>query len=669
MAKHSPIERMRALYEQITYHAHKYHVEDAPEIADDVYDKMYREFNELCDQHPELMKEFELASKPVPIHEPTGVGLKPIALAVAMLSAKKANSVQEVHNFIGSFKPGSGICYEHKIDGLALEAKYVPRDSNRFVLEHIVTRGAGMVGEDVTHALPLFGNPFGIPSSIEWDVEEYGPAPDEFLVRGEAYVDINTFERLNETYDKKKATPRNAVAGWVRALPENQDRTVWGELRFACYWASSRLNCYRYTDLRNKLVCMNLYPPIYVGLEDIVENRRGTSIPIDGIMIKVNAFSEWDRVGVTAKHPNYMLAYKFPNEEGQSPMESVEWNTSRFGRVVPTGKYSPVKVGGVMCKSASLDNYSSFMELGLCVGDIVSITRNNDVIPRINHVIEHADGPLLEAPTECPSCSALLEVVVGPTSSDLVCNNVSGCPAQLTRRCVNLADKFGFDIDGLGPKLLGVLVDVGCIKVPADIFRLPNDAKGRMPEYVWENIKLARYQPLYRFIKALGLPDIGIVLAKRIANAAPNWGDHGSPAIFQSNLETVLTDPRFLMSIKGIASGTAMKVVNAFNDPNFEESFRDLIEIMTLDSRPIPENELRVCITGSLGDNRDQLIEYFANAGIELTEKLTKDCKFLILGDRPGKAKLLKATELTIPTLTAKDYTSIDHLISSIKGN
>jgi len=665
MAKHSPAERMRELHEQIAYHAKKYFVEDAPVIPDQEYDSLYREFTELCDQHPELAAQFEFASKPVPIAEPTGETLRAVQLTTPMLGSKKANSVQEVHQFIGSFKPGTNFLFEQKIDGLALEVRYLRKGgTNELWIDHIVTRGAGMVGEDVTHAWRLFGGVFGIPEKLTWD-ETYGEIPEELLVRGEGYINMTAFDRLNETYEKKKATPRNAVAGWIRALAENQDEQVVGKLSFAAYWTSVRLDSYSYKNQRDNLLNMGIHSPLLMGMEDIIENRRGDHIPIDGIMVKVNEFSEWDRVGTTSKFPNYMTAYKFPNEEAHTPMEDVLWNTSRFGRVVPTGKYSPVKVGGVMCRSASLDNYGSFMDLGLCVGDVVSVTRNNDVIPRINHVVEHAEGPLLEAPTECPSCSYLLEVVVGKTSADLVCNNVAGCPAQLTRRCVNLVDKFGLDIDGLGPAALGVLVDREMIKIPADIFALPTMAKGYMLDSAWVNIERGRKQPLHRFIKGLGLPDVGIVLAKRIANALLQ----ATPCDEEGAIERGLTDPRFLMSVKGIASGTALKIVGAFDDPLFEENFRALFDALELDLTPVIENDRRVAVTGTFEASRDDLVEHFANVDIELTDKLTKDCHALIVGIRPGKAKLLKATELSIPTFDVADYSSVDKLIEAIKGN
>lgn len=667
MAKHSAVERMRSLFPQITDHAKRYFVDDAPIIGDNEYDELVREFNDLADRHPELMGEFELAQRPVPIHEPTGETLAAVELTIPMLSLKKVHGMQDVHRFLGGFKNFTTFVYEDKIDGLALELRYRPREG-ALVIQQMTTRGAGMVGEDVTHSFGLFF-PGQIPAKLEWNEEKLGPLPEEFLVRGEAYISIPRFEQLNELYDKKKSTPRNAVAGWVRSSYENQDQRVWEQLLFSAYWVNIDLGGYDYVEQRERLIGLGFNLPELRTLELVERNYRSTSTPVDGIVIKVNDFEERKRVGETAKYPNWAVAYKFPNEEAQSPMEDVEWNTSRFGRVVPTGKYQTVIIGGVKCNRASLDNYGSFMERGLCVGDVVSVTRNNDVIPRINHVIEHADGPLLEAPTECPSCSALLEVVVGPSSSDLVCNNVSGCPAQLTRRCVNLVDKFGLDIEGLGPVILADLVDRGYIKIPADIFRLKESAKAFMPEYVWENIKVGRWQPLHRFIKAIGLPDIGIVLAKRITNAAPDWSDAASPFALQRNLSTVLSDPRFLMSIKGIGSGTAMKVVNAFNDPSFEENFDELLELLVLDSKHIPENEMRVCVTGSLTGSRDEMIDYFANNDIELTDKLTKDCKFMIIGQKPGKAKLLKATELGINTLDMTDYSSIDKLIEAIKGS
>lgn len=655
MGKQAPVERMKTLHERLAYHAHLYFVEDRQEISDDAYNDMEREFNDLCDQHPELAVQFEFANKPVPISDPTGQGLKQVVFTIPMLSLKKALSHQDVRDFLAGFQRDTAFFYEEKVDGIALELKYV-----KGKLVSIATRGAGMVGEDVTHSWCLF-RPEEIPLELTTpDVV----IPDELYLRGEGHILISDFMRYNELVDKKKSNPRNAVSGWIRAHKANQDKLIEGTLKFAIYWSSDEFGCDDYDDLRGAWYNMGFWPAGARRPDAVEHNVRDSSVPIDGIVIKLRDLEQARNLGSTSKFPRSAIAYKFPAEEGFPLVEDCVWDTSRFGRVIPVAKYTPIELNGVMCGGASLDNYSSFMELGLCVGDKISVTRNNDVIPRINGVVEPSEGAPLEAPTECPSCSSLLEVRVGQGSSDLICNNVSGCPAQITKRFVNTFDKFGLDVMGLGPITLSRMVDTKIVRVPADLFTaVPSQLLKYLDESTLSNLHQARHQPLWRFIKALGLPDIGIVLAKRIANCLVDRKDSGE------SVETLLNDVRFLTSIRGISSGTAMKVINAMGDSTFEENFTKLLAALVINWDKLPEGDLRICITGSTDQTREELVEYFANAGIELADKLTRDCKFVVVGNRPGQSKLLKATELDIPMLTLTDYSSIDQLIAYIKGN
>lgn len=652
MAKQSIFERMTGLSEQLKHHAWLYHVKNEQEIDNSTYDEMEREFNGLCDEHPELAAKFDIHDKPVPISEPTGELLTTVKLTTPMLSLKKALGFKDVERFMAGFASDTAYVYEIKLDGLALEIKYVDG-----YFSQMVTRGAGMVGEDVTHALRLF-RPGVIPSRIKTNIKEV-------YIRGEAFITIDDFNKYNEMVDDKKSNPRNAVSGWIRAQLGNQDEKVLNTLVFCAYWSSESFDCKTVEELRDKWGELGFTPAPLASLEAIKENVRGNTFPCDGIVIKVNSLAEQAKVGANNKFPRSAIAYKFPNEEATPFVEDVEWNTSRFGRVIPVAIYTPVKLGGVVCTRASLDNYGGFMEMGLSKGDKISVTRNNDVIPRVNHIIDPtymANEPLLEAPTECPSCSALLEVKIGKKGSDLICNNVSGCPSQLVARCVNMANKFGFDIEGLGPMTIALLCERRDVGMPADIFRLNHGAKGLLTPTALLHIESARNQPLHRFIKGLGLPDIGVVLAKRIANCIAERGEFST-----DSLSNLLQDVRFLTSVKGISSGIAMKVVGAFDSPTFEENFWALCELIKIDPTPLPNDDFKVCITGSFDQSRDDLVTRFAESGIELTDKLTKDCKYLIVGERPGKAKLLKRTELGITMLKASDYTSIDNLITSIK--
>lgn len=669
MAKNSPNERMRALDVALRHHDWKYHVQQNPEIENDEYDNLEREFRELCEQYPELAIQFESHTKAVPIDIPADGPLEVIRFTETMLSAKKIHTVEDLEKFIATFPEGTEFVYEVKLDGLSLKLIYL-----KGILSKMVTRGSGMVGEDVTHAHPLFYQGV-IPLEIKTDL-------DELEVRGEAWISIKDYLDYNAavTDDEKKKDPRNAVSGWVRTHVDRMDHKVLNTLQFSVYWSNETFGVEAYKEMKAKLHDMRFDTPQEVTKDHILMNMRSDLIPTDGIMVKVNSLKLQQEVGVTTRWPRWSVGYKFPPAEGTPTVETVEWSTSGYGRVVPVVIYSPIKLGGVMCSRASLDNYGNFMELGLGVGDTVSVTRNNDVIPRLNHLIIPADGDALEAPTECPSCSAMLEVRVGKTGSDLVCNNTAGCPAQLVGRTVNMGDKFGFDIDGLGPAIVQDLVDRGYITKPADVFTLKGAALNLTSDALKGNIEAAKVQPLHRFIKALGLPDIGIVLSTRIANAITDeqieftrfarMAYRESNDAFKAAFENLLKDVKFLTSIYGISGGIAMSVVRSVENPVFEDNFGALVDSVVIDFTPLGEvGGFKVAMTGSFDQGKEALIGVFAKEGVELSNKLTMDCKYLIKGERPGKSKLLKATDNGIPMLDVNDYPSVLDLINFIKEN
>lgn len=671
MSNNSPNERMRLLDEQLRHHDWKYHVEDAPEIENDAYDALEREFRGLCDQYPELAMQFESHTRVVPIDLPADGPLEVIKFNEPMLSSKKIHTVEELEKFFGTFLEGSQFVYELKLDGLALKLIYI-----KGILTKIYTRHSGLAGEDVTHSHPLFQQGV-IPTQIETDL-------DELEVRGEAWISIKDYLGYNAsvTDDEKKKDPRNAVSGWVRTHPDRIDHKVLSTLQFSVYWSAETFGAETYKELKGILGRMGFDTPHEVTKDHIIHNMRSDLVPTDGIMVKVDSLKLQKEVGVSTRFPRWSVGYKFPPAEGTPTIKDVEWSTSGYGRVVPVAIYTPVKLGGVMCSRALLDNYGNFMSLGLGIGDTVSVTRNNDVIPRLNHIVTSGDGEPLEAPTECPSCSAILEVRVGKTGSDLVCNNTSDCPAQLVGRTVTMGDKFGFDIDGLGPAIVQDLVNRGYITKPADVFTLKGAALNLISDSLKANIEKAKVQPLHRFIKGLGLPDIGIVLSTRLANAItgdlegfPNsmvrgYIENTDRDLFKSMFETLFTNVKWLTNIYGISNGIALSVVRSVESPLFEDNFSALVDAVTIDFTPLGEvGGFKVAMTGSFDQGKKALIDVFAKEGVELSDKLTMDCKYLIKGERPGKAKLLKATDNGIPMLDVNDYPSVLDLINFIKEN
>lgn len=648
-------EEMEELYKLITYHAHVYHVLNKEEISNHEYDQLEERWGVLSAEHPEIAELFDFHDKPVPIHDPSGEELVPFKLDTVMLSLAKALSLEGIEAFYKRFPTDTSYYYEVKLDGIALEVTYI-----KGVLSSIVTRGSGMVGEDITHNEYLFK-----PDTFKLIGGGVG-LPDVFKVRGEAFFGVSEFNAFNEVSEKKKANPRSAVSGLLRSGKGNKDSNAEGTVDFAVYYANDDLGCSTYEEFVGELFKLGFMTPGKASHEAIVGNIKANSVPTDGIVVKVNDLALQRKAGVNSKHPRWAIAYKYPPEESFPTLINIEWNTSRTGRVVPVSTYTPVKMGGTICTRASLDNYKSFLMLGLREKTVISVTRNNDVIPRLNRVVELGKGPLFKAPTECPSCSSVLEVKAGKETADLICNNVSGCPAQLLMRCVAFVDKFGLKIDGLGPITLNEFIERDMIKRPVDILKLGKF--GLTPNKTVVSIQKAMNQPLHRVIKAACISQVGVVLAKRIANAMPAIDKNVDLKVSDHILKTMLSSG-FLTSLKGVSAGIYTKIVSCLSNENVLNNFVDMLETIDIDFTKTPENELRVCVTGSLGLPRNELGDYFADHEIELVDKLTKDCKFILVGEKPSKSKLLKATELSIPMLKSTDYSSIDKIITFMVGN
>jgi len=650
---------MKKLNDDILYHNDLYHNKDTHVIPHSEFDAMVERFDELAEIYPDIAKLFVHQQKAVPLHDLTNEGLEIVVFDSPMLSLKKALTWPQFDAWLNKFPSAVylAIVYEKKIDGLALEIRYLD-----WKLHKIFTRGDGLKGEDVTHSFRLFGN---IPAEIPKVVGGGLLVPGDLVVRGEGCITIHDFLRYNETAVKPAANPRNAVSGWVRALEKNQNKDVVGILQFYAYWTNTSMGAEDYNDLRSCWEAIGFHPALLSCLEDIRNDYQDTILPTDGIVGKVRSFTVQEALGYTNKHPNWAIAYKFPDEEKESPLERVIWQTSMTGRVVPVVEYTPIELGGVTCRRANLDNYHQFMALELHEDSVLGITRNGNVIPRVSRVVDRGFGSRLKAPVECPSCNSKLELKTGKTSTDLVCKNVIGCSSQLLNRCVSLVNKRCLDIDGLGPVQLGELITHKKISSTADLFMMTPQHVG---DKLYAEIQGSRIQFLHRAIKALGLPGIDLIRAKKIAKAMSHIKVDGDVDI-RGDMLHFIGNVDNLVKIPGISTGIALPIAKTLEDNAFWKNALNVLMYLDILPEGDTDNDLKVCITGELGLSRDELIDYFADQGIELVDNLTKSCVALIVGEKPGNVKLLKATELGIFMVNSDKASSIDNLIEQIKNH
>lgn len=655
MTNPSIYEEMKALNDEILYLNDRFHNHDEEPIPNSEFDKKQERFDELCELYPDVAKAFVHHQKAVPLVEVTNEGLDLVEFDEPMLSLKKKLTQDELEKWLASFPLTTGWVREFKMDGLALEILYVDWE-----LKRIATRGDGNVGEDVTHSLPLYRNiPTRIPESF----------PKVFSVRGEGVMSFASFTAYNEAVDKQIVTPRNGVSGWTRRLARNQDPATFELLDFFVYGASDRLGLDKYSSLMFKLSMNGFTIGDNVPLVDVKNDVRSPTHPVDGVVFKMDDFKEQDKLGATNKYPNWAIAYKFPDVEVEVAYSHTVWATGKTGRVNPTLYFHPAIVGGVTCQRTSVDNYHQFMALGLRDDTLLAVTRNGDVIPRVRRVIDAGVGERVKAPDYCPSCGSKLRLKVSDASAFLYCDNVTGCKSQLLNRCLAFAGRQCLDIDGLGPVTLSQLIDDETIEYPADILFL-NPAE--IAPHVWTNIINVHFVPFHRAILALGLPGIDVIRAKKLAMAMNKVGtDQGykNPVSWIDSEVVIkwLSDKDNIKKIHGFSTKLADPIVAAVKTDAFVNNCRRLFKRIEVTYKE-DATEQKICITGEVGLAREGLKDSLELVGIELVDNLTKDCQLLLVGEKPGEKKLLKATALGIPMVTIARVSSIEDLVDQINN-
>ncbi len=651
----TPAQAIERLREALRRHEYLYYVLDQPEITDAEYDVMMQELRKIEEAHPELI---------TPDSPTQRVGGKPregfvkVAHSSPMLSLDNALNEAELRDFdrrVRELLAGERYRYvaELKLDGLSMAARY--RDG---VFEQAVTRGDGLVGEDVTEnartirSLPL----------------RTRDAKETFETRGEALMNRRAFERLNaeqEAQGKTRfANPRNAAAGALRALEPSV--TASRELDYQPYfllkdgapmelshWASlERLREMGFKVNQHRKICSDVDEG--VAFCNAWQAKRD-SLPyeIDGVVFKVDSAAQQERLGWTAKAPRWAIAYKFPPRQAKTVVEDIRVQVGRTGALTPVADLRPVDIGGVTVSRATLHNEDEIARLGLEIGDTVLVERSGDVIPKVVRVVEEGTHRRrFKMPAECPECGS--EVVREPGTVAWRCINVD-CPARLKESVLHFASRGVMDIDGMGEMLVDQLVDRRLVKSVADLYQLSvEDLAGleRMAEKsaskVYANIHASRKRPLPRVLNGLGIPMVGERTAQILA------GTFGS-------LDEIVEAPvEVLQEADEVAPKVAEAIKSFFDEPrnrNLVERLRkeDLVftheKIAPKAATGGPLAGKVFVLTGTLLNlAREEAKERIEAAGGKVTGSVSKKTTYVVVGEDPG-SKLDKARELGIPTL------------------
>jgi DNA ligase (NAD+) len=655
------VAELRELIEQYDY---RYYVLDDPSVPDAEYDRLMHELREIEAQHPELVT----ADSPTQrVSGQIAAGFSEVRHGVPMLSLDNAFSEDDIVAFdrrvrerLGRTDQPIQYCAEPKLDGLAVSLTY---RAGRFIVA--ATRGDGSSGEDITANIRTLR---AVPLVLR------GPAPDEVEVRGEVFMPLAGFTRMNAAAlaagDKVFANPRNAAAGSLRQLDARV--TAMRPLQVFFYaigqWQGSMPPPPSQIELLQQLAYWGLRtnPEIraVLGAAGCLEyfhalGARRAALPyqIDGVVYKVNSRADQQALGFVARAPRWAIAHKFPADEALTVVRDIEFQVGRTGVLTPVARLEPVQLAGVTVSNATLHNMDEVERKDVRLGDTVVVRRAGDVIPEIVRVLPErrpkgARRPKL--PDKCPICHSRVVRVEGEAAAR--CSGGFTCPAQRKEALRHFASRRALDIEGLGDKLIDQLVGQDLLRTPSDIFAL-DAAKlvelERMGEKSAANLVAAiehsKATTLPRLLHGLGIAGVGDSTAKALAEHFGSLDALAGAAVEQ------------ILEVPDVGPVIAASVQGFFADARHRAELKRLRSLglhwpegppaAQAPNQALPLSGISVVLTGTLpGMSRDEAAERLQALGAKVSGSVSKKTSYLIAGAEPG-SKLKRAEQLGIEVL------------------
>ena len=656
--------RVEELRDQLNYHSYRYYVLDDPEVSDVEYDELTRELASLEERFPELV---------TPDSPTQRVGISPADLfapvehRARMLSLDNTFSHEELEAWAVRVERavGTGARYscEAKIDGVAVALTF-----EKGLLTKGATRGDGRIGEDITANVRTVRS---VPQRLRVN------DPPEYLeVRGEIYLSVKGFERLNEQLldaeQRPFANPRNAAAGSLRQkdpkVSASRPLALW--VHSFGFAAGIRFDSHSgfLTWCRDAALPVAQTSEVVDDVDGVIayldhweKNRHSVDWEIDGVVVKVDQIPLQEELGATSHAPRWAIAYKFPPEERTTVLRSIDVHTGRTGIVTPFANLEPVHVSGVTITTATLHNEDEVARKDVREGDSVIVRRAGDVIPEVV-------GPVLSKrkrgarrwrfPERCPSCGT--ELVRRPGEAYRRCPNKRGCPSQNIEWLFAFASRGAMDIEGLGYKTGIQLLDRGLIKDPGDIFSLSPDDLAQLEGFADKSItnllaaiEKAKKQPLWRLLVALNIPHVGTHVAQVLARAFGSIDGLSDASAGQID------------DVPEIGFEIARSVHEWFQDPENNALLEKLrvAGVLMADERPKRSGRGRLegktlVLTGGLERlSRDEATAAAQAAGARVASSVSKKTDFIVAGTNAG-SKLAKAEELGVEVIDEEEFMS-----------
>ncbi|MGA7564291.1 MAG: NAD-dependent DNA ligase LigA [Desulfobaccales bacterium] len=652
------VDRVRELREQINYHNYRYYVLDDPVISDAEFDRLLRELAELEERYPRLLTpdspSQRVGAAPLEKFETVRHRLPMISLENAFSEGEVREFEERLHRFLRSEGPLQYVM-EPKVDGCAIELVY---EQGRFRVGS--TRGDGVRGENVTQNLKT------IHTILLQMLTREEPAPELLEVRGEVYMDLDEFKKLNEQRlsqgEPAFANPRNAAAGSLRQL--DPGITASRPLKIFCYGVGE-VQGRSFASHWEVLHTLKIWGFRVSGLIErgegieaaiayhhrIEQQRHSLPFEIDGMVIKVDSLALQERLGAKARSPRWALAYKFAATQATTKVVAIEFNVGRTGAVTPMAVMEPVEVGGVTVSRATLHNEDEMAKKDVRVGDTVLIQRAGDVIPEVVKVIEEERPKGAESakmPERCPACETPL---VRPQGEKVTrCPNPD-CFGARTRAIMHFASKGAMDIDGLGEKIILQLVAAGLVRDVSDLYRLtegdliPLQHFGeKSAQNIISAIQASKNRPLWRLINALGIRLVGETQAQILANN------------FQKLEDLMKDSDEHLEEVEKIGPSKAASIREYFDNSRNRELIGKLREAGVEELPPEapatgPLEGKTFVFTGGLAQiSREEAKAQVTARGGKVSSSVSAKTDYVVVGADPG-SKYAKAVELGVATL------------------
>jgi DNA ligase (NAD+) len=658
-------ERIAELRRQIAHHDRLYYEQAKPEISDREYDALYRELVDLERAHPELLTPDSPTQK---------VGGRPqgafaqVRHLVPMQSLDNTYSAQEIGDFVERLRrllPGEEIPFtiEPKVDGVAICLLY---EKGRLV--RAATRGDGTTGDEVTRNIRTIGV---IPAKL------HGEVPDVLEVRGEVYLPKETFARINAERDDQGlptfANPRNAAAGTLKQLDPNIVAERKLSAVFYGYGAVEPASALpeRMEEFFGQLKEWGLpvnprhwlardAAEVMAAITELGAIRRDFPFETDGAVIKADRIAQHARLGSTSKAPRWAIAYKYEPEQARTRLLDITVQVGRSGVLTPVAELEPVFVAGSTVSRATLHNEEEIARKDLRIGDWVLVEKAGDVIPAVVKVLtEERDGSEKEfrMPTLCPVCGSAVSRAEGEVA--VRCAN-PGCAAQARRRIEYFAGRTAMDIEGLGEAMVTQLCDAGLVNDVADLYTLTAEQLlplERMGEKSVSNllsaIDASRNQPLWRLLAALGIPHLGVTVARTLA-ASFGTLDRLAAASEEELVAVEEIGPIMATAIHGwFRDSSVITLVEKLRAAGLNFGERD-----PKGAAPAAEGPLKGTtwvLTGTLSIPREEAAELIRAKGGKVSGSVSAKTTYLLAGEEAG-SKLEKAQKLGVTILDEEAF-------------